>query len=83
MSIEDDIKKAQSDGKLIIGSRKAIRALKSGSSKQAYYATNTSDNLRKELEGLSGDVKPFTGNSERLGIVCGKPFKTLVVAFSK
>lgn len=84
--IEKEIKEALKEKKLVIGTKVVFKGLKKGRIKKALYASNCPVGSMKDLEqyGKSGaELEAFSGNSLKLGEVCGKPFKTLIVGIKK
>ena len=65
-------------GKVLLGSKNAIKAAKLGKAKLIVVAENCPAHIRADIEyyaRLSGiPVVEFRGTSWDLGLVCGKPF---------
>ena len=65
-------------GKVLFGSKSAVKAAKLGKAKLIIVAENCPGDVRKDIEyyaHLSGvPVVEFKGSSYDLGLVCGKPF---------
>ena len=87
VSIEQEIKQAQKQGKLLIGSRTVFKGIKKGTVADVFYATNTPKTVIKDLDyyaKVSGiGVKKSNGDSAKLGESCGKPFKILLAAIKQ
>jgi ribosomal protein L30E len=84
--IEKDIKEALKEKKLVIGTRVVFKEMKKGRIKKVIYASNCPAESMKNLEqyGKSGaGLGVFKGDSLKLGEVCGKPFKALMVGIKK
>lgn len=85
MKLTQQIQTAIKKKKVIIGYRKSLRALKTGSPKLVVVAQGIPEGMEKALlhnAKISGvEVKKFKGSSRELGVVCGKPFpiSTLVI----
>ncbi len=85
-SIEKEIKEALKDRKLIIGSRTVLKGLKRGAIKKAVIASNCPDESKESIGNLakSGiEIREFGGDSAKLGEICGKPFKTVMIGIKK
>ena len=65
-------------GKVLLGSKSAVKAAKLGKAKLIIVAENCPEDVRKDIDyyaRLSGiPVLEFKGSSYDLGLVCGKPF---------
>ncbi len=65
-------------GKVVLGSRRTIKLVKTGKAKAVIIAQNAPPDLREEITyyaKLSGiPVYTFPGTSLELGMACGKPF---------
>jgi len=84
--IDKEIKEALKEKKLVIGTRVVFKELKKGNIQKVIYASNCPAENMKELECYSksvAEVKAFSGNSVKLGEVCGKPFRALVVGIKR
>jgi len=84
---EKEIKTAMKEKKLVIGSRSVLKNLKSDNIESVICASNCPDNTYGELryygKHFGVEVKRFSGNSRRLGEICGKPFGILVLGIKK
>ena len=73
MDIERGIRVAVDTGKVILGSNKAIQAIKLGNG----------ENVKADIEAYSKlsemPVYTFEGSSVELGSICGKPFTVSVL----
>lgn len=84
--IDREIKQALKEKKLVIGTRVVFKGLKKGRIKKVIYASNCPAESMKDLEQYSkseAGPEAFSGNSVKLGEVCGKPFKILMVGIKK
>ncbi len=81
-----DIKSALEEGRVVIGTRTVMKALKSGKVKNVLYASNCPDEMVKDLDHYAKasviKIEEFKGNSAKLGQTCGKPFTILLVGIS-
>ena len=67
-----------STGKVVIGTRQAIDAVKNGKAQVVVLSSNCLENTRNELKGVPAINYP--GNGMDLGIACGKPFSITTFA---
>ena len=67
-----------STGKVVIGTRQAIDAVKNQKAQIVVLSSNCLENTRNELKGIPAINYP--GNGVDLGIACGKPFS--ITAFA-
>ena len=78
MDIERGIRVAVDTGKVILGSKKTIQAIKLGNGELVVIAENTPKNTKEDIEIYAklSDIPVYTfeGSSVELGSVCGKPF---------
>ncbi|ALL00490.1 50S ribosomal protein L30e [Pyrodictium delaneyi] len=82
--IEKELVNALKTGKVILGSRKTLRYVKTGKAKAVIVAANAPPELRSDIlyyAELSGiPVYVYPGTSVELGAVCGKPFTVASLA---
>ena len=83
MDIERGIRVAVDTGKVILGSKKSIQAIKLGNGELVVLAANAPKTLKEDVEVYSKlseiPVHVFDGSSVELGSVCGKPFTVSVL----
>lgn len=76
--IEKELVNALKTGKVVLGSRKTLRYVKTGKAKAVIVAANAPPELRSDIlyyAELSGiPVYVYPGTSVELGAICGKPF---------
>jgi large subunit ribosomal protein L30e len=86
-AVNQEIKEAMKEKKIVIGSRTVIKGVKKGHISSVVYASNCPQETRKDLEYYSKNgflgLKEFGGNSVQLGELCGKPFNVLLVGIRK
>jgi len=86
-TLNQEIKEAMKEKRIIIGSRTVIKGVKRGHINNVIYASNCPQETRKDLEYYSKNefvaVKEFSGNSVQLVELCGKPFNVLLVGIRK
>jgi large subunit ribosomal protein L30e len=87
MTLENDIKKALKQKKLLIGSRSVLSAVKAGKTGSLVYARNIPKQALGDVQhyaSLAGvEAMEFPGNSVQLGEICGKPFNILLLGILK
>ena len=83
MDVERGIRVAVDTGKVILGSKKAIQAIKLGNGELVVMAANTPKTVKEDVEVYSNlsqmPVHIFDGSSVELGSICGKPFTVSVL----
>ena len=83
MDIERGIRVAVDTGKVILGSKKSIQAIKLGKGELVVIAANAPKTLKDDVETYSKlseiPVYTFDGSSVELGSICGKPFTVAVL----
>ena len=86
-NVNQEIKEALKEKKVIIGSRTVIKGMKRGSLHTVIYASNCPESVRKDIEYYTKagftPIKEFVGNSILLGELCGKPFNVLLIGIKK
>jgi large subunit ribosomal protein L30e len=77
MNVEKEIRTAVDTGKVIMGERETLKAVKAKGVKLAIFASNCKKELKNELKKHAdiGEVPvyKFDGSSLELGGVCGRP----------
>ena len=77
MNVEKEIRAAVETGKVIMGERETMKAVKAGGVKLVICAANCKAELKGELEKHANigavPVYEFGGSSLELGAVCGRP----------
>ncbi|MFN4133068.1 MAG: 50S ribosomal protein L30e [Candidatus Hadarchaeales archaeon] len=83
MPVSEELGKAARSGKLILGAKKSLKALKRGLAKAVIVAANCPERVFSDIRHYTkiGQVPlhVFEGDSRELGIACGKPFTINVV----
>ena len=84
MGVSEELGKAVSTGKVIVGTDRSLKALKRGEVKLVVAAANCPRETLEDLKyytSLSGaKLHIFNSDSRELGLACGKPFTVNVVA---
>ena len=83
MDAGKSIRTAVDTGKVILGERETLRAVKNGDVKLVILASNCPSALKEELmfctKISSVHVYEYPGSSRELGSACGKPFTVLML----
>ncbi len=81
------IRKAQKEGKLTIGYKSTLEALKKKELEYAFTAVNAPQNIVEDIQYYSNlsetNYSPLNANSEELGVACRKQFTVAVVGVLK
>jgi len=87
MSSEDTIKNALKEGKAVLGWSAVERSAKRGDVGTIIYSSNCPGSTIKSIQYYSRvagtESLEFSGNSTRLGQICGKPFNVTVIGIKK
>lgn len=87
LSVEDKIKKARSQGKIAIGAKSSLKALRTSSAEEVVLARNCPEELSgdlKMLAELSGAaLHESDKDSQELGALCKKSFPCAVLTITK
>jgi len=82
-----DIKEAIKNDKLIIGTKRTVKALRKEELAKVYLANNCPEVLEDDINHFSSfdnvPVEKLTINCDELGVLCKKPFLVSVVAVLK
>jgi len=84
LSLENEIKTLLKTGKVIIGAKKSIKALKLGKAKAIIIANLIPKYIEEDVKYYAklGGIKiiRYKGSSYELGTLCGKPFPITTIA---
>jgi len=80
VDIEKALRRALKTGKVYLGSKRTIKALKSGEAKLVVMASNCPTDVRQEIEKYGKPIVTFNGTNMELGAICGKPFSVAALA---
>ncbi|MGC8936001.1 MAG: 50S ribosomal protein L30e [Candidatus Methanomethylicaceae archaeon] len=83
MDLSKELKVAIGTGKVEIGYKVSLKALKKKRAKLIVMASNTPENLSSRIKQFAGTEVPlylFPGSSWDLGGICGKPYPVTTVA---
>jgi len=83
----DEIKKQLKSKMLVIGTDRALKALKKKELAKIFLASNAAESLVKDIEyyaPMSGvEVEKLSIPNDELGIVCKKPFSISAIGMKK
>ncbi len=80
VDIEKALRKAMKTGKVYLGSKRTVKALKKGEARLVVIASNCPEEIKKKIKGYEIPVVEFKGTNMDLGAVCGKPFSVAALA---
>jgi large subunit ribosomal protein L30e len=83
VDIEKALRKALKTGKVYLGSKRTLKALKRGEAKMVIVAMNCPKDVREKISKLSKSNVPvlvYDGTNMELGAICGKPFSVAALA---
>ncbi len=84
LSLEDEIRTLLKTGKVIIGAKRAIQAVKLGKAKAVIMASLIPKWIEEDIKYYAklGNIKviKYRGTSFELGTLCGKPFPITTIA---
>lgn len=87
MSTDKEIKDANDNNKLVIGSNNINKCLKKDSLSTVIYASNCPEKTKKYLKHHASisniKIKEFDGTSQKMGEVCRKPFNIILIGIKK
>jgi large subunit ribosomal protein L30e len=81
MDVEKILKKALK-GKVYLGSKRTIKALKRKEAKLVIISSNCPKEIKEKIEKYKGEVPVliYPGTNMELGAACGKPFSVASLA---
>ncbi len=83
VDLEKALRKALKTGKVYLGSKRTIKALKRGEAKMVIVAVNCPKEIREKIERTNKNKVPvlvYNGTNMELGAICGKPFSVAALA---
>jgi len=83
VDLEKALRKALKTGKVYLGSKRTIKALKRGEAKMVIVATNCPKEIRGKIDKVNKNMVPvlvYNGTNMELGAICGKPFSVAALA---
>ncbi|AEA47354.1 50S ribosomal protein L30e [Archaeoglobus veneficus] len=80
VDIEKALRKALKTGRVYLGSKRTLKALKSGEAKLVVVAMNCPEDVMERIRSFDVPVVTFNGTNMELGAACGKPFSVAALA---
>lgn len=84
MDVNEELRKAEKTGKVVLGSNETIKAVSSGDSELVILSStcpaDVEENVRAQAEENEISLYFYPGGSEDLGLALGKPFLVSAVA---
>ncbi|MBO8182818.1 MAG: 50S ribosomal protein L30e [Archaeoglobus sp.] len=80
IDVEKALRKALNTGKVYLGAKRTLKALKNGDVKLVVMAANCPEEFFEELKGFDVPVITYNGSNMDLGATCGKPFGVSMLA---
>lgn len=78
IDINKSLRSVLSTGKVLIGTKQTMDAVKSGKAQAVVVSSNCPEKARNEIKGVP--VIKFAGSIVDLGVACGKPFSIAALA---
>lgn len=82
VNLERALRRAIKTGKVYLGSKRTIKALRNGEARMVVVASNCPEELFEKIKGFNVPVVMFEGTNMDLGAVCGKPFSVAAIAIA-
>ena len=83
----DEIKKGLKEGKLILGTKRTVKAIRAGGVSKIFLASNCPEVIAEDIEHYCAiteiPVEKLTVDCDELGSMCKKPFYVSVVGIAK
>ena len=87
MTLRDEIKNAIENDKILIGTKRIIKNIKTKDLSLVIVASNCPEETKKDIKKYSEiseiKVEEFDGTGKQLGTFCGKPFSIATIAIKK
>jgi len=81
----DDLNKALKEGKLIFGTERTMKMIKSGKAHKIFLASNCDENVKEDIMHYSKitkiEVEQLEIPNEEIGMMCKKPFSISVLCY--
>jgi len=81
--VEAVVRRVLKTGKYYLGSKRTIKALKSGEAKIIVVAKNCPEEVLEEIKKFDVPVLVYSGTNMELGALCGKPFSVAAMAITE
>ena len=87
MNIDEKIKSAIEQEKIVLGKKEVMKLAKNGKIKEIVCAKNCTIEAKADINATAKlsdiDVLSYSGNSIEMGALCGKPFTVVVLGITK
>ncbi|AGK60718.1 LSU ribosomal protein L30E [Archaeoglobus sulfaticallidus PM70-1] len=80
IDVDKALRRALNTGKVYLGSKRTIKALKKGDAKLVIMANNCPEEIAEKLKQFEIPVITYNGTNIDLGATCGKPFSVSMLA---
>jgi large subunit ribosomal protein L30e len=80
MSIEEMIKKAVRENKIVFGFRRTLKYIRNNKAEAVIIAKNAPEHIKKVIMNSNVNVLIFEGSSKDLGTICGRPHPITTLA---
>jgi large subunit ribosomal protein L30e len=80
MEIEEKIKRAIKENKIIIGYRECLKYIRNNVPETVIIAKNAPERIKKIILNSNVKIEIFEGSSKDLGTICGKPHPITTIA---
>lgn len=74
LDLDKSLRSVMRTGKVLVGTRQAIKASKRGVAKLVIVASNCPGDVKEQIKGANIPLYEFPGMSVDLGPLCGKPY---------
>lgn len=74
MDINRELQIAIRTGKVFLGTKRTLKALKRGEAQLVIYAANCPEETKEKIKTYEGIAYEYPGTNMELGRACGKPF---------
>ncbi len=80
VNLERALRRAIKTGKVYLGSKRTIKALRNGEARMVVVASNCPEEFFEKIKSFNVPVVMFEGTNMDLGAICGKPFSVAAIA---
>lgn len=74
IDLDKSLRSVVRTGKVLVGTKQAVKASKRGVAKLVIVATNCPDDVKKQIKESNIPMYEFAGMSVDMGPICGKPY---------
>ncbi len=80
VDVEKALRKALNTGKVYLGAKRTLKALRNGDAKLVVMAANCPEEFLEEVKRFNVPMITYNGSNMDLGATCGKPFGVSMLA---